>query len=593
MFGNTGNSGSGGGFGFNLAGSKPNSTSGAAAGGFGAPASSGTSSSNMFSTPTTSNTNTTVFGAPGVASKPAASPFSFGTPTAASGGGGGSLFGGSAAASKPGEAAKPLTGFSFGTSAAQAPATGAAAAAAGGGGSSIFGGASKPLQTVSFGLNTSAPPAASTAALGFGSTSGASATAAPSGSLFGGTTSAAAAAPSLSGAGGLGFGGFGAKPAVTTGGTSLTSKAQTPFSLASPFGNSATTTAAAGTNASTTSTSTAAATGASNPTTGTGLGGFKLSTAPAVSEAGEKCSTTATAGTVSAAAGGSGSNTTTSTAKKDSATELANAALRGKTVEEIAQMWTSELATQTRAFHTQANTVAYWDRALVQQGKRITGLYEATMSVEAEQAALDQSLEHMEGQQRALQTLLDTYEGRIHDIVRKTTNTTSAMKRPGSNKGGVAMTADEERDHVYSSAERLNSQLDELARRLTTLVEDVNGISNATGSDSADGDAQQKNGAADPFAQIVEILNGHLTSLEWVDSQTAQLQDRVKTAQRVHQDVVAAQTALTGGAYGSEPVGVDDDRQTTAATGSSSWAPTIPGAFVSDSASRGFQRRGF
>ncbi|KAJ2654042.1 FG-nucleoporin nsp1, partial [Coemansia sp. RSA 1285] len=241
-----------------------------------------------------------------------------------------------------------------------------------------------------------------------------------------------------------------------------------------------------------------------------------------------------------------------------------------------------------------ANTVAYWDRALVQQGKRITGLYEATMSVEAEQAALDQSLEHMEGQQRALQTLLDTYEGRIHGIVRKTTNTTSAMTRPGGNKGGVAMTADEERDHVYSSAERLNSQLDELARRLTTLVEDVNGISNATGSDSADGDAQQKNGAADPFAQIVEILNGHLTSLEWVDSQTAQLQDRVKTAQRVHQDVVAAQAALTGGAYGSDLVGVDDDRQTAPATGSSSWAPTIPGAFVSDSTSRGgFQRRGF
>ncbi|KAJ2748120.1 FG-nucleoporin nsp1 [Coemansia sp. BCRC 34490] len=452
---------------------------------------------------------------------------------------------------------------------------------------------------MSFGLNTSAPPAASTATLGFGGSSGAPATAAPSGSLFGGTLSAAAAAPSSSADSGFGFGGFGAKPSATTGGASLAPKAQTPFSLASPFGSSATTAAAAGTNASAAaSTSTTAATGAANPTTGTGLGGFKLSTAPAVSEAGEKSSTTAAAaGTASAAAGGSGSNTTTATAKKDSATELANAALRGKTVEEIAQMWTSELATQTRAFHTQANTVAYWDRALVQQGKRITGLYEATMSVEAEQAALDQSLEHMEGQQRALQTLLDTYEGRIHDIVRKTTNTTSAMTRPGGNKGGVAMTADEERDHVYSSAERLNSQLDELARRLTTLVEDVNGISNATGSDSADGDAQQRNGAADPFAQIVEILNGHLTSLEWVDSQTAQLQDRVKTAQRVHQDVVAAQTALTGGAYGSDFVGVDDDRQTAPATGSSSgssWAPTIPGAFVSDPTSRGgFQRRGF
>ncbi|PIA17628.1 hypothetical protein COEREDRAFT_33809, partial [Coemansia reversa NRRL 1564] len=198
-------------------------------------------------------------------------------------------------------------------------------------------------------------------------------------------------------------------------------------------------------------------------------------------------------------------------------------------LEEIAQMWATELTTQTRAFHTQANTVKYWDRALVQQGKRITELYEATMGVESEQAALDQSLEHMEGQQSALQNLLNTYEGRVQDIVRKTT------ARPA---GKGVMTADQERDHVYSSAERLNQQLDELARRLTTLVEDVNGISNASAP------ATSKDSAVDPFAQIVQILNAHLTSLEWIDSQTAQLQERVNNAQRVHQDVVSAQASI-------------------------------------------------
>ncbi|KAI8326072.1 hypothetical protein GQ54DRAFT_248934, partial [Martensiomyces pterosporus] len=204
-------------------------------------------------------------------------------------------------------------------------------------------------------------------------------------------------------------------------------------------------------------------------------------------------------------------------------------------LEEIVQLWTTELSTQTRSFHAQANTVSYWDRALVQQGKRITELYEATVGVEAEQAVLDQSLDHMESQQNALQTLLDAYEGRLQDIARKTTT------RPAGGRGAT-LTADEERDQVYSSAERLNTQLDELARRLTTLVEDVNSISNADPSGTSEGEGQR--GAADPFAQIVQILNAQLTSLEWVDSQTEQLQERVKAAQRVHQEVVSAQASL-------------------------------------------------
>lgn len=220
--------------------------------------------------------------------------------------------------------------------------------------------------------------------------------------------------------------------------------------------------------------------------------------------------------------------------KLENATDLTNAALRGKTLEEIAQMWTTELAAQTRQFHSQANTVSYWDRALVQQGKRITELYEATMAVEEDQAGLDQSLDHMEGQQKALENLLDAYEGRVQGIVQKT------MPRRATTGG--ALTADEEREHVYSSAERLNMQLDELARRLTTLVEDVNGISETQATDQGKEDR-----GADAFGQIVQILNSHLSSLEWVDSQTAQLQERARNAQKIYQEANAAQASLSDG----------------------------------------------
>ncbi|KAJ2850036.1 FG-nucleoporin nsp1 [Coemansia brasiliensis] len=477
----------------------------------------------------------------------------------------GSLFGTAAASNE----SKPATGLSFGT---------------GGGSGSLFGGGStKPASTgFSFGTSAATGSSASSAAPSFGAlAAGSSFGVKPAASGVASTTAAASAAPAFGGfkaPSGLSFGST-ATPSTAAASTAATSAAATSAAPATGFGfgGAATPSTAGGSSKplsfgtfgakssaaetkSETATTPAAVT---NPTTGTGFGGFKLSTAPAVSSSeadadkDKKSEATATITSKPAA------TTCAAESKGENAADLANAALRGKTLEEIAQMWTAELTTQTRAFHTQANTVGYWDRALVQQGKRITELYEATMAVEAEQAALDQSLEHMEGQQSALQALLDTYEGRVQDIVHKTT-------APKTNTRGGAMTADQERDLVYSSAERLNQQMEELARRLTTLVEDVNAISSASAATAEDG--QQR--AADPFAQIVEILNAHLTSLEWVDSQTSQLQDRLKNAERVYQDVVSTQSAVHGnlGDIGGSSADQLSQRDVL----------TIPGAFVND-----------
>ncbi|KAJ2745200.1 FG-nucleoporin nsp1 [Coemansia sp. BCRC 34301] len=425
--------------------------------------------------------------------------------------------------------------------------------------------------------NAATPTPAAPLLFGAGSTAG-------SGNLFGakpasGTTpmfgsanlstaasapaSAPAPAPSMfQGFGGLGTATTTAASSLSTGSTASTAPAKSIFGGFSSSTTATTATAVpVGSMTSASATDSKAApfgvkSDATNPTAGTGLGGFKLSTAPVVSGAGSsdgKMTGTATPAfgmsslglsssatpTAAASSAPAAAGTTTATAKIESSTDLANAALRGKTLEEIAQMWTLELTAQTRAFHTQASTVSYWDRALVQQGKRITELYDATMAVEAEQAALDQSLGDMEGQQNALENLLNAYEGRVQNIVQATTS-----RSTGAGKG-VTMSADEERDLMYSSAERLNMQLDELTRRLSTLVEDVNSIPNANAGD-ADG---QRGGGGDPLENIFQILNLHLTSLHWVEEQTSQLQDRVKNAQRVLHDVNAAQTSIAG-AYG-------------------------------------------
>ncbi|KAJ2717180.1 FG-nucleoporin nsp1 [Coemansia spiralis] len=500
-----------------------------------------------------SGTGSSIFGASGGTSQPEAPKSIFGASATSTG----TTAFGSLGASKP-EASKPSLTF---------------------GGTTTFGGFGAPAASSGLGSGAST----TTAFPSFGGTKDATAPAATTGGIFGSkpaeTSTAGGFKPPASGM----FGGFGASTQATSAASTVFAPAATTAAATSAaasasaplFGSTSSATAPAGgfgfgptkpLSLSSfgakrpTDDEKADAPGAENPTAGTGLGGFKLSTAPATGlEKGK-----AAEGTTAASTAGLGSAAAKAADKNENSTDIANGALRGKTLEEIAQMWTAELAVQTRAFHTQASTVGYWDRALVQQGKRITELYEATMGVESEQAALDQNLEHMEGQQSALQNLLDAYEGRVQDIVRKTTT------RPAAGKG-VAMTADQERDHVYSSAERLNQQLDELARRLTGLVEDVNGVSAAT-APAGDG---PRGAAADPFAQIVQILNAHLTSLEWVDTQTTQLQERLKTAQRVYQDVAAAQSSLSG-TYGAPGAG-----------DLSSSAPqdgpiTIPGAFVTD-----------
>ncbi|KAJ2063564.1 FG-nucleoporin nsp1 [Coemansia sp. S146] len=502
------------------------------------------------------------------------------------------IFGSGAAASKP-DAAKSSVAFNFGNAPAASSATPTPA-------SSIFGASSSASTGGLFG----AKPATGTSIFGAVPAS----SAAPA-------TSAAAAAPAASTSGG--FGGFGGSSGfgLSLGGS--TTAAETPtskplfgvtsgapaaggFQFGVPGSSSATTASAApASSAATTATDSKAAPfglksdgpAATNPTVGTGFGGFKLSTAPVVSGAASSDGKMTGTSTPSLGLLGLGSQTpaastsaapasVTATAsagaaaagKIENSTSLINAALRGKTMEEIAHMWTSELTAQARAFHTQASTVSHWDRTLVQQGKRITELYDATMAVESEQAALDQSLEHMEGQQNTLQSLLDAYEGRVQDIVRNTTT------HPASGKG-AAMSADEERDNVYSSAERLNMQLDELSRRVTTLVDDVNSISD-TNAAANDAEGQRGSAPADPFDQIIQILNVHLTSLAWVDAQTAQLQDRVKNAQRVFQEVNAAQASIAG-AYGGGAPADDPYAADLLAADEHRDNPrlTIPGAF--------------
>ncbi|KAF8338724.1 Nsp1-like C-terminal region-domain-containing protein [Cantharellus anzutake] len=188
--------------------------------------------------------------------------------------------------------------------------------------------------------------------------------------------------------------------------------------------------------------------------------------------------------------------------------------LRGKTIDEIIAKWNNELETQVKQFHKVASEVAVWDRALMENSEKINFLFNKVTAAQASQVAIDESLKHIEEQQRALNKTLDGYE----EIVKQILNNSGRSLDLGP--------ADRERDNSYGLAAGLNSQLDDLSHSLTSMIETVNSLS--APPDFTSGAPFSAAGAVDPIAQIEAILNAHLGSLQWIDGAVKELEVKVK-----------------------------------------------------------------
>ena len=66
-----------------------------------------------------------------------------------------------------------------------------------------------------------------------------------------------------------------------------------------------------------------------------------------------------------------------------------------------------------------------------------------------------------------------------------------------------------------------------MSHSLTSMIEEINAASSKLNSSN-----QQQTKQDDPLAQIVRVLNGHLSQLQQIDQGAAALQKRVETAQK-------------------------------------------------------------
>ncbi|KAL5507999.1 NSP1 [Sanghuangporus vaninii] len=212
--------------------------------------------------------------------------------------------------------------------------------------------------------------------------------------------------------------------------------------------------------------------------------------------------------------------------------------LRGKTIEEIVNKWSSELETNVREFNGLAGEIAVWDRALIDNGNTIAALLQHIMMAEREQSDIEQSLKHVEDQQKELASTLEVYEkaaGEIFDA------------QGGGLRALDVGPADAERDKHYTLAAELNTNLDDLSRSLLQMIESVNSLSE---SENIGCDVSMSKGDA-PLEQIAQILSSHLESLQWIDSAVKEVENKVTDVERLVRDASVNGSRTGGGGSGS------------------------------------------
>jgi nuclear pore complex protein Nup62 len=199
-------------------------------------------------------------------------------------------------------------------------------------------------------------------------------------------------------------------------------------------------------------------------------------------------------------------------------------------MDEIITRWASDLSKYQKEFKDQANQVAQWDRLLVENGEKIQKLYVSAYEAQRASNEIERQLSAVESQQEELEAWLDRYEGEVDEMFAK------QVGQQGEQLAGP----DQERERTYRLAEKLTDRLDEMGKDLTKMIKEINEMSGTINKGSKPDDPVSPTLALCEFhdtnveqlSQIVRVLNGHLASLQWIDTNATALQTKISAAQK-------------------------------------------------------------
>lgn len=162
-------------------------------------------------------------------------------------------------------------------------------------------------------------------------------------------------------------------------------------------------------------------------------------------------------------------------------------------MDEIITRWAADLSKYQKEFQTQADTVAKWDRALVENSDKVKQLYSKTFQAERDAAEVERQLTMMEENQQELDQYLDRYEKEIENLMKihgvggrsdglrgpdqERERTYVDFSLPASTDDSLPRAPSADRWNSYKLAEKLQDRLNELNKDLTEMIEEINSTS--------------------------------------------------------------------------------------------------------------------
>lgn len=142
--------------------------------------------------------------------------------------------------------------------------------------------------------------------------------------------------------------------------------------------------------------------------------------------------------------------------------------LKNRTMDEIISRWASDLSKYQKDFQEQATKVASWDRLLVENGDKIQKLYVSTFEAERATSEVEKQLTAVENMQGELEGWLDRYEKDVDELFNRNLGSSDNLQGP-----------DQERERMYTLAEKLAGRLDDMGKDLTSMIQEINAASSS------------------------------------------------------------------------------------------------------------------
>ncbi|XP_055919881.1 nuclear pore glycoprotein p62 [Eupeodes corollae] len=194
-------------------------------------------------------------------------------------------------------------------------------------------------------------------------------------------------------------------------------------------------------------------------------------------------------------------NLTTATKTTDSsAAQQSSTQMTYNQLEEHINKWTLELEEQEKIFTDQATQINAWDKILISNNQKILELNDAVQKVKTDQQTLEQELEFIATQHTELEESIVPLQKEF-------------MKIPQ---------VDMERSQTYLLVENLDTQLKQMSEDLKEIIDNLN--ESNKGQDSTD-----------PIIQIGKILNAHMSSLQWIETSSGVISNKLDDITKMHE----------------------------------------------------------